>query len=106
MFNGININVIIQPQIVCVKGMLYNLPMQTVTLYTTLDCASCDKAYKILLTVAFETPLEIDVIDITHKHTNCESDYSSRIPVVGFSNGTELNWPFSATEVKQRLATL
>ncbi|GAB4445336.1 MAG: glutaredoxin family protein [Anaerolineae bacterium] len=86
--------------------MRYNSGMQTVTLYTKLDCSLCDKAYKILLSVAFEIPLEIDVVDITHAHNNLEANYGTRIPVVALANGDELNWPFSAQDVKSRLAAL
>jgi glutaredoxin len=84
--------------------MQYNFAMQTITLYTKLNCSLCDKAYKILLAVAVQIPLEIDVIDIVQN--NLEDKYGTRIPVVGLPNGDELNWPFTVRDIKTGLAAL
>ena len=86
------------------RAIVYNVGMQTVTLYTKLDCSLCDKAYQILLDIAFDVPLEIDVIDITHTHTNVDANYATRIPVIALAGSdTELGWPFTAEDIKAYL---
>ena len=77
--------------------------MHKVTLYIKLECSLCEQAYRILLDVTLDIPLEIDVIDITHTHNNLEERYKTRIPVVALDNGIELDWPFSALDVKSQL---
>ena len=58
-----------------------------------------------LMEIAFDIPLEIDIIDITHSHNRLETDYSERIPVIALK-GTdkELDWPFTIEEIKAYLA--
>ena len=77
--------------------------MHRVTLYTKLDCSLCDKAYRVLLDVALDTPLEIDVVDITHAQSDLEKQYRTRIPVLALDNGVELDWPFSARDITSQL---
>ena len=85
--------------------MVYNRGMKTVILYTKLECPLCDKAYNILLNLAIDNPLEIDVIDITHPHNNIDADkYLTRIPVIARADlETELEWPFTLEEVQSYL---
>jgi hypothetical protein len=79
--------------------------MQKVTLYTKLDCSLCDKAYQMLLDLAFDMPLEIDIIDISHPHNNLETRYGTRIPVIAHDQvETELEWPFTPTSIKLYLS--
>jgi hypothetical protein len=78
--------------------------MHRVTLYTKLDCSLCDEAYRVLLDMALDTPLEIDVVDITHAHSNLKEQYRARIPVLALDNGVELDWPFSARDITSRLS--
>jgi hypothetical protein len=77
--------------------------MRKITLYTRLECSLCDQAYKVLLDVALDTALAIDVVDISHAHTGLESQYATRIPVAALDNGLEVNWPFSAQELLKQL---
>ena len=79
--------------------------MQNVTFYTKLNCSLCDQAHLMLMEIAFDIPLEIDIIDITHSHNRLETDYSERIPVIALK-GTdkELDWPFTIEEIKAYLA--
>jgi hypothetical protein len=76
--------------------------MKKVTLYTKLNCHLCLEAYRLLLEVACDLPLEIDVVDITHSHNAAvTSNYAARIPVVALPEaGTELGWPFTYPELK------
>jgi hypothetical protein len=73
--------------------------MQKITLYTKLECSLCDQAYKVLLAVALDVPMAIDVVDIFHGHTNLEARYGSRIPVAALDNGTEIDWPFTSEDI-------
>ena len=79
--------------------------MKKVTLYTKLDCHLCVDAYHLLVDVAFDMPLEIDVVDITHSHnTDLHVRYAMRIPVVTTPNADqELDWPFTYDELKAYL---
>ncbi len=75
--------------------------MQNVTFYTKLNCKLCDEAYLMLMQVAYDIPLDIDVLDITHAHNKLGSKYDERIPVIARSDiETELEWPFSIDDIK------
>ena len=79
--------------------------MQTVTFYTKLNCGLCDKAYAMLMQLAYDIPLEIDIIDITHTHNKLGQNYDERIPVIALSNAdTELEWPFTIDDIRAYLA--
>jgi len=79
--------------------------MKKVILYTKLECHLCMDAYRLLMEVACDLPLEIDVVDITHSHNaDMASKYATRIPVVALpETDTELGWPFSYQELKAYL---
>lgn len=85
--------------------MLYNGGMKKVILYTKLNCHLCLDAYRLLLEVACDTPLEIDMVDIGHSHNaDCQRLYGERIPVVKLpETETELGWPFTLAELKAYL---
>jgi len=76
--------------------------MKKVIFYTQLGHRSCDAAYRILMEVAWDVPLEIDVVDISHAHNEeARAKYADRIPVITSPDGkTELEWPFTLDEVK------
>ena len=58
-----------------------------------------------LMELAYDIPLEIDIIDITHSHIKLESDYTERIPVIALDGASaELDWPFTIEEIKAYLA--
>ncbi len=79
--------------------------MQNVTFYTKLNCSLCDKAHLMLMHVAYDIPLEIDIIDITHSHNKLGHKYDERIPVIALSKAdTELEWPFTINDIKAYLA--
>ena len=71
--------------------------MKKVKFYTKLNCHLCLDAYRMLLDLACDMPLEIDVIDISHSHNaEINASYAERIPVVTTPGaGTELGWPFT-----------
>jgi hypothetical protein len=74
--------------------------MQDVILYTKANCGLCDQAYQILLNLAYDTPLRINLIDITQNHRT-HAKYMERIPVLATSHpDIELNWPFTVEDVQ------
>ncbi|MDM8527253.1 glutaredoxin family protein [Anaerolineales bacterium HSG24] len=79
--------------------------MQTVIFYTKLGCSNCDKAYRLLMDLAYDRPLKIDIVDVTHAHNHeLKPKYENRIPVISILQAeTELQWPFSAAEVSDYL---
>lgn len=79
--------------------------MQKVTFYTKLNCSLCDKAYQMLLNIACDIPMEIDILDITHTHNNLEAKYAHRIPVIAVDHSEiELEWPFTSQELEAYLS--
>ena len=79
--------------------------MKKVILYTKLNCHLCMDAYRLLMEVACELPLEIDVVDITHSHNmDITSKYATRIPVVALPDtNAELDWPFALEKLRAYL---
>jgi hypothetical protein len=71
-------------------------------LFTKLDCHLCEEAYHMLMDVAFDIPLKIDVVDITLPHNRSFwEQYSERIPVIAKPDvKTELAWPFTSEDLK------
>jgi hypothetical protein len=54
--------------------------------------------------LAFDIPLHVDVVDITHTHNKLEEDYAERIPVIAKTGTeTELEWPFTMEELSAYL---
>ena len=57
-----------------------------------------------LMQIAFDLPLHIDVVDITHAHNRLDQDYAHRIPVIAKAGtATELEWPFTSEEIRAYL---
>ena len=78
--------------------------MQKINFYTKLNCHLCDQAYLLLMEVALEHTLEIDVVDITHAHNQLEAKYGERIPVIAIPEAdTELSWPFTGDDIRAYL---
>jgi glutaredoxin len=75
--------------------------MQKVILYTKLNCLPCEEANRMLMEIAFEFPLEVDVIDITHAHNyELRAHYQDRIPVLAKADhAEELAWPFTLEQI-------
>lgn len=78
--------------------------MKQVKFYTKLNCSTCDIAYQMLVTVALDIPLEIDILDITHPHNGLETAYAELIPVIAATHlEQELVWPFSFDDIQAYL---
>jgi hypothetical protein len=79
--------------------------MQKVIFYTKLNCHLCLEAYQLLMECAFDLPLEIDMVDITHAHnSNLARKYGERIPVIARPDSeAELDWPFTLADIRAYL---
>jgi len=79
--------------------------MIAVSLYTTAGCHLCELADAILTSVSVKHQLAIDYVEIGDDDLLVER-YGTTIPVVQFEDGSELNWPFTESELNTKLATL
>ena len=79
--------------------------METIIFYTKLNCHLCEEAYRMLMDLAYDLPLEIDVVDITHAHNqDIGVVYIDRIPVLARPGlKGELTWPFTPDEIRAYL---
>jgi hypothetical protein len=83
-----------------VPGLWCIYLMQNVILYTKANCGLCDQAYRILLELTGDIPLRIDLVDIT-RNDRVHAKYMERIPVLARPDiDAELNWPFTAEDIK------
>jgi len=76
-----------------------------VILYTTAGCHLCNLAEAILLALPAHYQLEISSIEIGDSDELVER-YGIRIPVLEFSDGSELGWPFAQQDVEIKLSQL
>jgi len=77
--------------------------MNSIILYTTLDCHLCEQAL-VMIEPLLNQGLELQAIDISESNTLIES-YGLRIPVlVRADTGAELGWPFDANSLLGFLA--
>lgn len=85
---------------------VYNGGMQKLTIYTKPDCHLCEEAYRLLMDVACDVPLVIDVVDISQPHhQSFWEKYCQQIPVIAKRGAeTELAWPFTVDDIKAYLA--
>lgn len=81
--------------------------MRKISFYTKLNCSLCEEGYRYLLDVAYEMPLQIEMVDINHKHNHeLKKIYGTRIPVVVSDHtAEELDWPFTQEKIKAYLAS-
>ena len=78
--------------------------MQKVAFYTKLNCPLCDEAYLMLIDVAYDIPMEINVFDVTKSKRSVRSKYTDRIPVIAAASAAnELFWPFTSDDVRTYL---
>jgi len=76
-----------------------------VTLYTTAGCHLCDLAEAVLLTLPTHYQLEITHTEIGDSD-ELVARYGIRIPVVKFSDDTEIGWPFEQHDIESKLTQL
>lgn len=67
--------------------------------YITEDCELCEEAEQILVRTPLDTPLPVDVVDISQSEALVQQ-YGERIPVLRMEpEGKELDWPFTSEDV-------
>lgn len=72
-------------------------------LYSTGACHLCEQASALLDRVLLDTPeASYSTVDISDSDTLFDR-YGWLIPVVRFADGSELNWPFDESALRQRL---
>ena len=79
--------------------------MKTFKLYGTSGCHLCDLAQDLLKAQQLSVGgFDLDVVDISESDVLFER-YGVTIPVVRHPQGSELNWPFSAHQLRDFLAS-
>ena len=76
--------------------------MITLTLYTTTGCHLCELAETILHNVSASHNVKVIAIEIGDDD-ELVARYGISIPVVRFSDNTELNWPFEQQDIESRI---
>ena len=76
-----------------------------ITLYTTAGCHLCDLAESILSAVKTEYPVKIIATEIGD-NDDLIVQYGIRIPVLKFSDGSEIGWPFEQDDIESKLSQL
>ena len=67
--------------------------------YITENCELCEQAEQVLVRTPLDTPLPVDVVDISESEELVEQ-YGERIPVLRMEpQGKELDWPFTSDDV-------
>lgn len=76
--------------------------MNTLILYTTAGCHLCELADAILQNLASQYQLTIIPTEIGDDDDLVER-YGIRIPVVQFTDNTEIGWPFEQHDIETKL---
>ena len=76
-----------------------------ITLYTTAGCHLCDLADVILLALPTHYQVEITYTEIGDDD-ELVKQYGIRIPVLQFSDGSEIGWPFEQDDIEKKLNVL
>lgn len=77
--------------------------MSRLQLFSTAGCHLCDLALEQIKTLPADAHIELQIIEIGDED-NLIDQYGTKIPVIRFADDSELNWPFSQTEILQKLA--
>lgn len=67
-------------------------------LYSGPHCTLCEKAKQVIWPVLQQLGMKLVEVDIT-SDVELLRRYRLSIPVVAFSNGTELGWPFDSEQL-------
>lgn len=70
--------------------------MPKVTLFHTDGCHLCDKAMAMVIEAGLQESLQLcDIVE----HQSLMNEYQTVIPVLAFSTGIKLYWPFSLQDI-------
>ena len=70
----------------------------TIILFTTAGCHLCEQAKEILNTLDIET-----IYNEIGDDDSLVERYGVKIPVLKFTDGSEMNWPFSRQDIQRKL---
>lgn len=76
-----------------------------VILYTTAGCHLCNLANELLLAIPPHYKLQIIATEIGDDDDLVDR-YGIRIPVVQFTDGSEIAWPFKQVDIETKLTQL
>lgn len=76
--------------------------MINLQLFSTAGCHLCDLAFEQVQTLPIAADIHLQVIEIGDDDALVDQ-YGIRIPVIKFSDNSELNWPFEQSDILQRL---
>ena len=76
--------------------------MTPLILYTTAGCHLCDLANDLLMQIKQHQALTISYVEIGDDD-HLVALYGTTIPVLEFSNGSQLNWPFDLSDITRKL---
>ena len=79
--------------------------MPEVVLYTGPQCHLCDHAEEILRPLLVRQDIKMMKRDIS-SDISLKKKYGLRIPVVLFSGGIEIDWPFTTFQIEEILNDL
>ena len=76
--------------------------MNTLTLYTTIGCHLCTQAIQLL---ASQNNLVVTQVEIADSDKLLDR-YGASIPVIRFTDNSELKWPFTLDDIDTKLKEL
>ncbi|OUR73983.1 hypothetical protein A9Q92_05075 [Methylophaga sp. 42_8_T64] len=76
--------------------------MTQIILYTTAGCHLCDLANDLLMQIKQQQTVSVAYVEIGDDD-QLVALYGTTIPVLEFSNGSQLNWPFELNDINKKL---
>ncbi|HCD03705.1 MULTISPECIES: glutaredoxin family protein [unclassified Methylophaga] len=77
--------------------------MINLQLFSTAGCHLCELAIEQVITLAIAEQINLHVVEIGDDDDLVEQ-YGVRIPVIKFSDNSEINWPFNQNDILQKIA--
>ena len=77
--------------------------MITLQLFSTAGCHLCELAVEQVHNLQAADNIQLQIIEIGDNDQLVEQ-YGIRIPVIKFSDDSELNWPFTQQDILQKIA--
>ena len=77
--------------------------MITLQLFSTAGCHLCELAVEQVHNLQAADNIQLQIIEIGDNDQLVEQ-YGIRIPVIKFSDDSEMNWPFTQQDILQKIA--
>jgi len=78
--------------------------MITLQLFSTTGCHLCELAIDQINSFPADMNVQLQIVEIGDDDHLVEQ-YGIRIPVIKFSDGSELNWPFTYQDILQKITS-